>query len=277
MPSTHYNLYHYDPNIPLAVVALILFSLFAVIVSYQAFRYKTGYMYAVACGAAGKASSEAVGYATRIWSAQPENTGNIGAYATSTLFLLLPPIVIALGSYIVVARIITASNFKSKYIRPSLVEKSYVSVDVICFLIQSGGGGMMAIRSMANLGSNISLAGLSLAFVSLSTFVILTWFVQHSPRFATDDTHSPARWRTIYWPVWINIVTLVIRSAYRLAEFAQGFEGYLITHEVYFYVFDCLMMLIAISAYILIPPGRYLTFGLTEPNTSYSVMELEKK
>ncbi|KAK9716780.1 RTA1 like protein, partial [Basidiobolus ranarum] len=254
----HYNLYHYDPNIPLAILALVIFSLFAVIVSYQAYRYKSWYMYGVAGGAAG----EAVGFAIRLWSGQPKNTGNIGAFAASTLFLLLPPIVIALGSYLAVAKIIACSNHRTKYIQPALVEKVFVSVDVIGFLVQASGGGMMAIQSLSDVGSNIALIGLSFAMLSLVVFTIITYYVQHSPNFtfqtSKDTSQKPSHWRILYWPIWVNIAALLIRSIYRIAEFAQGYNGYLISHEVYSYVFDPLMIFIAILASIILPPRRHL-------------------
>ncbi|KAK9762679.1 hypothetical protein K7432_011359 [Basidiobolus ranarum] len=262
--TPHYNLYRYDPNIPLAIVALVIFAILTVIVSYQSYRYKTRYMYGVASGAAG----EAIGFAIRIWSGQPANDGIIASFAASTVFLLLPPIVIALGSYLAVANIILRSNYRTKFIQPAVIEKAFLSIDIICFGVQAMGGGMMAIQSVASIGSNIALVGLSLALASLITFSIMTFYVQRTPEFTfrllRDDQKGATDWRILYWPIWINIAALLIRSVYRIAEFAQGYQGYLISHEVYFYVFDSLMMLIAILAYIIIPPGRYLRPELIE-------------
>ncbi|KAK9722834.1 hypothetical protein K7432_002373 [Basidiobolus ranarum] len=272
----HYNLYHYDPNIPLAIFALVVFTILTIVVSFQTHRYKTRYMYGVASGAAG----EAIGFAIRIWSGQPANNGIIPAYAASTVFLLLPPIVIALGSYLAVANIIYHSNYRTKFIQPVIIEKAFLSIDVICFMVQAMGGGMMAIQSMASTGSSIALIGLGLALVSLLTFSIITFYVQRTSHFTfrllENGQKNVTGWRILYWPIWINIVALLIRSVYRVAEFAQGFQGYLISHEVYFYIFDSLMMLIAIVAYVIIPPGRYLRPDLVEKQ-SFSMNPLRSE
>ncbi|OZJ06577.1 hypothetical protein BZG36_00601 [Bifiguratus adelaidae] len=254
----------------LSIVALEIFLLSAIAMSYQSYRYRTLYMFAGVAGGLG----EATGYALRLWSGQPDMVDNVGAYAASTLFLLLPPIVIALTSYLTVARITSGAEYHSKFINSAVLEKAFVIIDVICFLVQAAGGGMMAIASVADIGSNIALAGLAIALASLLTFAGITLYVQRSQQFQhLEFVPSKAtirlfgyefrgitvsNWRVIFIPVWINIVTLLIRAAYRLAEFSQGFLGYIQVHEVYFYVFDALMMVIAIAAYIIIPPGRYL-------------------
>ncbi|KAK9762681.1 hypothetical protein K7432_011361 [Basidiobolus ranarum] len=235
--APHYNYYRYIPSVPLSIAAIVIFAVLGAIVFYQSYRYKTRYMYGVAAGAVG----EIIGFAIRIWSGQPENDGIIGGYAASTLFLLLPPIVIALGSYLLVAKIILYSNYRTKFIQPVFIEKAFLSIDVICFAVQATGGGMMAITSIAKIGSNIGLAGLSLALASLFTFTVMTFYVQRTPGF-----------------------TFQLLKDDQKAEFSEGFQGYLISHEAYFFVFDTLMMLIAILAYIIIPPGRYLRPELVE-------------
>jgi hypothetical protein len=49
---------------------------------------------------------------------------------------------------------------------------------------------------------------------------------------------------------------VLIRQIYRVIEFAQGFTGYLAVHEVYFYVFDTIPILISGAVYIICFPGN---------------------
>lgn len=64
-----------------------------------------------------------------------------------------------------------------------------------------------------------------------------------------------------YMPLAITITVLVIyiRCIYRVVELAEGWRGYLITHEVYIMVLDALM--IAIAGIIAVPFHPLWTFG----------------
>lgn len=64
-----------------------------------------------------------------------------------------------------------------------------------------------------------------------------------------------------YFPLAITIavVAIYIRCVYRVVELAQGFSGYLITHEVYIMVLDAFMM--AIAGLIFIPFHPVLVLG----------------
>ncbi|ODV80682.1 putative transporter or flippase transmembrane protein [Suhomyces tanzawaensis NRRL Y-17324] len=66
-----------------------------------------------------------------------------------------------------------------------------------------------------------------------------------------------------YFPLALTIavVLIYIRCVYRVVELAQGFTGYLVTHEVYLMVLDAFM--IAISGLIFIPFHPVLVFGST--------------
>lgn len=45
--------------------------------------------------------------------------------------------------------------------------------------------------------------------------------------------------------LYIVSALILVRSVFRAVEFLQGFEGYLIGHEIFIYVFDALLMFIA--------------------------------
>lgn len=42
---------------------------------------------------------------------------------------------------------------------------------------------------------------------------------------------------------------IIVRSIVRLVEFIQGFDGYIISHEVFIYVFDALPMFLVTVAF----------------------------
>lgn len=52
-----------------------------------------------------------------------------------------------------------------------------------------------------------------------------------------------------------------MRSVFRLVEFTEDYNGYIMTHDVFMYVFDGLLMLIAMVDMIVYLPTEYLGHG----------------
>jgi hypothetical protein len=57
----------------------------------------------------------------------------------------------------------------------------------------------------------------------------------------------------------LSVVCIYIRSIYRTVELAQGWSGYLITHESYFIGLDGVMMVIAVGNFNVFNPGWLLS------------------
>jgi hypothetical protein len=51
---------------------------------------------------------------------------------------------------------------------------------------------------------------------------------------------------------------LQIRSIFRIAEFAGGYDSYLATHEGYLYLLDALPLFLAMSLYVFVWPPRFI-------------------
>lgn len=52
------------------------------------------------------------------------------------------------------------------------------------------------------------------------------------------DLTPVAEWRILYFTVCLTCIGFLMRSGFRIAEFKDGYSGYLYTHEGYFYGFD---------------------------------------
>jgi hypothetical protein len=67
-------------------------------------------------------------------------------------------------------------------------------------------------------------------------------------------------------------VLILIRSVYRVIEFIQGDNGYVISHEVFLYVFDALMMFLVMIVMNVFHPSVVLrsinNSGTKEPKGS---------
>jgi hypothetical protein len=100
--------------------------------------------------------------------------------------------------------------------------------------------------SKAQTGNNIVLAGVILQTIWFVFFVICGVCFHH--RMPAYPNNKVATWPQIRWQQYLLSLYLVsglvlIRSIFRLAEFAQGHDGYIQRTESLLYVSDALPML----------------------------------
>jgi len=48
----------------------------------------------------------------------------------------------------------------------------------------------------------------------------------------------------------------MVRSIFRVVEYVQGFSGYLLSHEVYLYMFDSLLMFCVMVTFNVVHPSE---------------------
>lgn len=102
------------------------------------------------------------------------------------------------------------------------------------------------------IGQWIIVAGLCIQLLFFGAFVLSSALFHHrilkSPTSETDRTLQvqkaiwPRDWRGLLYACYAVSGLILVRSIYRLIEFAQGNNGYVISHEVFLYVFDAVMM-----------------------------------
>ena len=102
------------------------------------------------------------------------------------------------------------------------------------------------------IGQWVIIAGLCVQLMFFGAFV-LTSLIFHiniirKPTIESErtmDKHGsiwPRDWKGLLFACYSASVLILIRSVYRLIEFVQGNNGYVISHEVFLYVFDAAMM-----------------------------------
>ncbi len=52
----------------------------------------------------------------------------------------------------------------------------------------------------------------------------------------------------------------MVRSIFRVVEYLQGFDGYLLSHEAYLYVFDSVLMLVLLVVFNVVHPSEVVAF-----------------
>ncbi|KAJ7662282.1 RTA-like protein [Mycena rosella] len=205
----------------------------------------------------------ALGFVLRIiFAGSPYSSG---LYIIMDLVILLSPCAFLATDYMLLARLVATFNAEISQtcllIRPSLIVRIFVASDGTTFLLQATGGGLSSqnTASSANLGKTIAMIGLGLQLVSFALFtVLLAVFGLRLPPFKVRGTDQVADCRVLYYTMCLTCIGILIRSIFRIAEFAGGYTGFIATHEGYFYLFDALPLWVAMSLYCLVWPPRFL-------------------
>lgn len=181
------------------------------------------------------------------------HTTSTTLYAMQTLFVLLAPNLYAASIYMVLGRIIVFLRGEHLSVVPvRFLTKIFVMGDVLSFVLQGAGGGVMSSSGSANLlvvGQWIIVAGLCVQLLFFGAFIITSMLfhtrISQQPTQEAENSKVrgfPRDWRGLLFALYIASVLILIRSIYRVIEFAQGNSGYVISHEVFLYVFDATMM-----------------------------------
>ncbi|KAL5350220.1 hypothetical protein ACLOAV_005258 [Pseudogymnoascus australis] len=254
------SIWTYDPNYPVSIVFAVFYAIPLFVQGYQTFiRYRSYYFWVVFVGAL----LEVGGYAAR--TVAIKHLDQIPPYAVQSSLVIIAPIFIGAGDYLLVSRLCLAvlpSHLTRIYgLSTRKLTRIFISCDIISLLIQVSGSGIASSGnwegSNATLGENVLIAGLATQLAAFTFFVgVLRRFHQLANTEGRAD--APRGWRKVLLAVYVSSGLIIIRCIYRLIEFALGIDGYPFEHEWMFYVFDSLPMLVAIIMFCIYHPAKYL-------------------
>ena len=183
-----------------------------------------------------------LGYCGR--AAAHSDSTKLGTYIMQTTLILIAPALFAASIYMILGRLIRVLRAESlSIIRVSWMTKIFVLGDVLSFFMQAGGGGLQASGNQ-NLGQKIIIIGLFVQIFMFTLFLVTA--VAFHRNILKQSTallfSSVINWRLYLHILYITSTLILIRSIFRLIEYLQGHDGYLVSHEVFLYLFDTLLM-----------------------------------
>ncbi|PKY00602.1 RTA1-domain-containing protein [Aspergillus campestris IBT 28561] len=239
--------YEYYPSKAAAVVFIILFLAVSLLHSYQLTRTRTWFFIPMAIGA----WFEFVGYIGRAMSSSQSPNWTIGPYVMQSTLLLVAPALFAASIYMELGRIITlVRGEKLAIIRVNWMTKIFVAGDVLR-------AGIMVTDNRAT-GENVIIGGLFVQIAFFGFFLISAALFQmrigSHPTAESVADYIP--WRKHLFALHASSILILIRSIFRVVEYLQGSEGYLLSTEVFIYVFDGLLMFFVLVIFVVIHPSE---------------------
>jgi hypothetical protein len=140
----------------------------------------------------------------------------------------------------VLARLIRSVGAeKYSLIRINWVTKTFVTGDILSFLVQGQGSGLMATEGLENIAKAIVVVGLMIQILVFGFFIIMsTVFEKRMKRAPTSEAPYAHHLYPLYAVSWL----IMLRSIFRVIEFAMGQKGYLLANEWPLFVFDAVPM-----------------------------------
>lgn len=227
---------------------------------------------------------ETVGYLGRVLSL--EDPTKLTPYIIQSLLLLVAPALFAASIYMALGRIISdleADNHS--VIRLKWLTKIFVIGDVISFFVQGGGGGILArsSSSLSLIGTDLIIAGLFLQIAFFGFFIIVMSIFQvriyrEPTSLSTSTRYIPSamrNWQMVIVTLFVCSVLIFIRSVVRAIEYIQGNDGYIISHEIYLYMLDGLLMFLQMTVYCLQDVGGFFSTYEERVPISYCIESIK--
>lgn len=254
--------FHFVPTNAASIAPLAWFGVMTLLMLALNLRFGGGkFMYILVVSAA----MEVAGYGARLYiSLRTDQIQSLTPYMIYALFVLLPPIFLALVNYFVVGRLLTIINKPVRMVftlQPHHIAKVFLSSDIITLIIQSTGAGMLAIQNASanKAGMGIALAGLAIQLVFFVGFIWICFYIRFTSSYWTPLSAKLPTITRIYIGLFWTIAMLLIRNIYRLAEFSMVSEDFLHPYlEWIFFTFDSVLIFLAFVGYAVFHFGLLL-------------------
>lgn len=112
-----------------------------------------------------------------------------------------------------------------------------------------------------DLGQNIIIGGLVLQILFFGLFIVASC-VFHYRISAVPTTRSravDAPWNRYLWVLYGASGLIMIRNIFRVIEYGQGQDGYLLSTETWLYVFDATLMFVTMVLFQVWHPSRIIS------------------
>ena len=219
-PAPEYVLWSYTPSLPGNVIATLAFAILALLHTYKLLKNRTWFCIPLVVGAL----FEVIGYAAR--AAAHGDTESLGPYITQSLLILIAPILFAASVYMTLGRLMLRTQSTSySIIRAKWVTKMFVTADVLCFVIQCGGAGMLTQAKDAaafKRGENVILGGLILQILVFAVFFVVAGIWHRRLSAIPTAVAAEVRWEKHVWLLYSASVCITVRNFCRVIEYAMG-------------------------------------------------------
>ncbi|KAK7739648.1 hypothetical protein SLS53_005615 [Cytospora paraplurivora] len=185
---------------------------------------------------------------------------NTDAFLAQEVTLIMAPVFFSAALYVLLGLLILDLGRASSFMSAKWYTIIFCSADLISLIVQAVGGAMASTADtddQQTRGTHIMVAGIAFQLGTMTLFGgMLADFVRRiwGKGLGLRELITP-RLKIILGAIFVSFLMIYIRSIYRTIELAQGWDGYLITHQGYFIGLDAAIMVIAVAIFIPVDPA----------------------
>ena len=204
--------------------------------------------------------------------------------------LIIAPTFFAAALYVLLGRLVDVIGRETSLVRPRVYTVVFCTCDVVSLVVQAVGGAMASIAADepdgdTATGTHIMVGGI---IFQMATMTVYAGFVFDFLRrvFLRQRAYLSAGGgggggngggggggggnlttpvKKVLAALFISFVMIYIRSVYRTIELLEGWDGYLITNEGFFFGLDAALMVIAVAVFLVWDPAVLLPRTRKEP------------
>ncbi|THX62081.1 RTA1-domain-containing protein [Aureobasidium pullulans] len=224
--SGDYYLWKYVPSIAGAVIFILLFICTTALNGWKTWKNKTWFCIPLVIGC----FMEFVGYAARASAAG--KTDSLMTFSIQSSWILIAPTLFAASIYMCFGRLVRHLHAESYSIIPAKwLTKTFVLGDVL---------------------SRVVRRVLSFGLFMVTAVIFHRRLVANMARRVERDVD----WLGVMRMLYAVSGLIMIRSIFRLVEYGEGMDGYLMSHEWTAYLFDAVLMIAVTGIYFFKFPAQ---------------------
>ncbi|KAH8890310.1 RTA1-domain-containing protein, partial [Thozetella sp. PMI_491] len=246
------SILEYQPSIPGNAAIIVLFLISMIVHILQGVKFRAwDFMICMIIGCV----DEIIGYIGRIM--LNKNPFSFGAFVIQTVCITTAPVFFCSAIYVMLSRTITHLEASLSRLKPKLFIWIFIPCDIVSLIAQAAGGALSSVQAGTSnkSGVHLSQAGLILQVITLCVFIGL--FIDYVVRY---QRHPTARSLTSHMKLFfaflfLSILFVLIRCAFRIDELSDGYDGALIHNEPIFMGLEATMMALAVLCLHIGHPG----------------------
>lgn len=140
-------------------------------------------------------------------------------FAASSTLIILAPVFVAAGNYLLIGRLIRAvlpaSHHRIFLIPARFITRTFVGFDILSFLIQASGSGIASSGNWAGneatIGTNVLIGGLSTQVATFAWFlciVVRFWWCTKGDVGVKHE--APKGWERVLQAIWISSSLILV-------------------------------------------------------------------
>lgn len=174
--------------------------------------------------------------------------------------LIIAPVFFSAALYVLLGQLIhRAPDPKSvSMITPRMYAIVFCTCDVVSLVVQAVGGAMASeadTDTAQKNGTHIMVAGIAFQLVTMALFGLLGADFARRVTKGWGLGNAGGLRLDVLVVGTVSFTMIFVRGIYRTIELAQGWRGYLITHEGYFIGLDAVIMVVAVGVFVVGDPA----------------------